>query len=394
MKVLIAHNEYGRRSGEEAVVETMAEIFNRLGMDVVRLTRSTAGVRDSFRGKVSVLLSGLWCPPGVKGMREALRRERPDMVNVHNLYPFISPAALRECRREGVPVVMTVHNFRLVCPTGLFMRGGAPCEECLRRGDEWGCLRHNCEGSLAKSAAYAARNWVARVKRHYIDCVDLFACITDFQRRKLAEAGFPEDKLTVIPNSIALPEGECEVAPAPQSGGYVGFVGRLSKEKGIDLIIEAARRNPDIKFRLAGSEDTELGELPANVELAGFLRGGELDEFYRKSRFMVMASRWYEGFPMSILEASAMGRCVVAPDHGGFTEIVSQPGGDGRIGLLFEPGNADALSRALRRLWDAPEEARRLGAAARRTVERKYSTTAVAQQWRGLAEKLTGKEIG
>ncbi|MDE7180994.1 MAG: glycosyltransferase, partial [Muribaculaceae bacterium] len=119
MKILLVHNDYGRYSGEEAVVDRMAEIFSGLGHEVVQLRATTAGVRDTMAGKVRAFVAGIHCPSGVRAMREALRWEKPDVVNVHNLYPFISPAALRECRRAGVPVIMTVHNYRLICPTGL-----------------------------------------------------------------------------------------------------------------------------------------------------------------------------------------------------------------------------------------------------------------------------------
>ena len=147
MKILLVHNNYGKRSGEEAVVDKMDAIFKSIGHDVAQLRMTTEGVRESVAGKVRGFLSGMYSPGGVKAMRDALRREKPDVVNVHNLYPFISPAALFECRKAGVPVIMTIHNFRLICPTGLFMRNGRPCEECLDRHDEWGCFAHNCEHS-------------------------------------------------------------------------------------------------------------------------------------------------------------------------------------------------------------------------------------------------------
>lgn len=387
MRVLTVHNEYGKRSGEEAVVDRMEQIFTELGCETGRLRMTTAGVRDSLAGKMRTFVSGVYCPGGVRAMREAMERFRPDVVNVHNLYPFISPAALRECRRAGAKVVMTVHNYRLMCPTGLFMRDGGPCELCLRRGDEWGCVRHNCEGSWPKSVAYAARNAVARIKRHYLDCVDMFACITDFQRGKLIEAGVHEGRTILIPNAVTT--SEIEVKPMPEKG-YVGYVGRLSREKGIDLITEAARRNPDIEFRLAGaaSDESILADLPANVQLAGFLKGEALDEFYDGARFMVMASRWYEGFPMSILEAGAHGRCVAGPAHGGFVEVISQGSRDARIGELFAPGDAGALSDALRRLWDDRELCEALGRCARATVERRYSVDAVREMWRKLLEEM------
>ncbi len=388
MKILLVHNEYGKRSGEEAVVDTMATIFTSLGHDVARLTMTTAGARESLSGKIKAFAAGINCPSGVRAMREAIDRERPDVVNVHNLYPFISPAGLRECQRAGVPVIMTVHNFRLMCPTGLFMRDGAPCELCLEHGHEWECVRHNCEGSMPKSLAYAARNAVARLRRHYLDCVDTFACITDFQRIKLRQAGFPDEKLALIPNSVTLPEGPAERMPA-SDGRSVNFVGRLSREKGIDLIIEAARRCPDIPFRLAGAvaNPALVADLPSNVELTGFLSGADLDAFFDSARFMVMASRCYEGFPMSILEAAARSRAVVAPDHGGFTEIIGREG-EQNIGLLFTPGDADDLTRNIRALWDNPEQCTELGRAARSKLERCYSQTVIAGKWAELLESL------
>lgn len=387
-KILIVHNDYGKYSGEEAVVDKMAGIFAGLGYDVAQLRMSTAGARDSLSGKMRGFFAGIHSPAGVRAMREALDREKPDLVNVHNLYPFISPAALRECRKAGVPVVMTIHNFRLMCPTGLFMRDNRPCELCLERGNEWGCVRYNCEHSMLKSIGYAARNAVARIRRHYIDCVDMFACITDFQRRKLIEAGFPPERLTVIPNSVDV---DMDVAAAG-IGGYVAYSGRISREKGVDLIIEAARRNPDIPFRLAGAvRDKELTEqLPPNVELTGFLNGEALRRFYVGARFFVMASRCYEGFPLAILEAASYSRAMIAPDHGGFTEIIA---GDGAaIGLLTPPGDAEALSVAVRGLWDSPEEAQRLGGLARAKLLSRYATPVVADMWRQLTRSLTGAQ--
>lgn len=383
MKILLAHNDYGKYSGEEAVVDKMAGMLGGLGHDVAQLRMTTAGARESLSGKIRGFVSGVYCPSGVKAMREALRRERPDIVNVHNLFPFITPAALRECKEAGVPVIMTVHNFRLICPTGLFMRDNRPCELCLEKGNEWGCVRYNCEHSILKSVGYAARNAVARLRRHYIDCVDCFACITDFQRRKLIAAGFPAEKIVVIPNSI-----DAGKEPESSKGDYVAFSGRISGEKGVDLIIEAAGRNPGIQFRLAGAvRDKELVEkLPVNVKLEGYLQDEALNEFYKNARFFVMASKWYEGFPMTILEAANYGKAMIAPDHGGFSEIIGK--GPDAIGVLFTPNDADALSNAIARLWASPAESSRLGSAAYRKLRDQYSTEVISAKWDNLASTV------
>lgn len=384
MKILLVHNDYGKYSGEEAVVEKMAGMLAGLGHEVAQLRMTTAGARESLSGKIRGFVSGIWCPSGVKAMREALEREKPDVVNVHNLYPFISPAALRECKRVGVPVVMTIHNFRLMCPTGLFMRDGRPCELCLRKGNEWGCVRYNCEHSALKSIGYAARNAVARRGRHYLDCVDRFACITDFQRRKLIEAGFPEERLLVIPNSM-----DASTAAAPSLGDYVAYSGRISREKGVDMIIETARRHPGIPFKIAGAvRDSDIvADLPANVELVGYLNAKELAAFYSRARFIVMASRWYEGFPMTILEAASYSKPTVGPDHGGFTEIIGA--GKDAIGVVFTPGDAQSLETAIVALWNDPDETIRLGRQAHQKLLAQYSTDVIARKWNELVNKLT-----
>lgn len=383
MKVILVHNDYGKYSGEEAVVDRMDGMLRDLGYDVAQLRMTTAGERESLLGKIRGFISGLYCPSGVRAMRDALEREKPDVVNIHNLYPFISPAALRECKKVGVPVVMTIHNFRLMCPTGLFMRDGRPCELCLKKGNEWGCVKYNCEHSILKSAGYAARNAVARIKRHYLDCVDHFACITDFQRRKLIEAGFPADKISVIPNSV-----DAQEIPMFDVGSYVAYCGRISREKGVDAIIDVAKRHPEISFRLAGAvRDRELVEsLPSNVELSGYLSGKSLKEFYSGARFFVMASRWYEGFPMAILEAAAYGKPMIAPDHGGFTEIIGA--GEKAIGILTEPANTESLEKAVTDLWHNPSKVRSLGNAAFNKLKNKYSVEVIARKWDDLLNRF------
>lgn len=383
MKILLAHNNYGKYSGEEAVVDQMAAMWTEHGHQVVQLRMSTVDSRESLVGKMHGFLAGLYSPKGVREMRRILTEERPDVVNVHNLYPFISPAALFECKKAGVPVVMTVHNFRLICPTGLFMRNGKPCELCLERGNEWGCVRYNCEHSLLKSVGYAARNAVARYSGAYRKCVDRFACITDFQRHRLIQAGFDTTKMAVIPNAVVATSGY-----DPAVGTYVAFSGRLSREKGVDLIVEVARRHPEITFKFAGAlRDPDIVEnLPTNVTLVGYLYGEELNAFYKGAAFFVMASRWYEGFPISILEAAQFGKPTIGPNHGGFTEIIGE--GDAAIGRLFAPGNVDALEQQVVSLWNNSNEIARLGEKAHDKLLREYSTEMIYQKWKNLVGEL------
>lgn len=387
MKILIVHNNYGRYSGEEAVVDKTAEMLRRMGHEVTFFRMTSEGLRDTLAGNIRGFFCGMYSRQGVKGMREALLREKPDVVNVHNLYPFISPSALFECRKQGVPVVMTVHNFRLMCPTGLFMRDGLPCELCLQRGNEWSCLRHNCEQSAFRTMGFAARNAVARLTGAYRKCVTHFACITEFQKCKLIEAGFDAERISVIPNSIELPPDRPDSSAPRNDGAYVAYLGRISHEKGYDLLCEVARRHPEIAFRFAGElrEDVTIPELP-NLKLMGYLNGEALEQFLEGCRFLVLPSRCYEGFPMSILEAALYGKPSIGPDHGGFTEIIGK--GEEAIGYLFEPGNVDDLERQVTTLWNAPDRCHELGGKAYAKLQSHYSIEVTQRQWTALLQEL------
>lgn len=394
MKILIVHNDYGRYSGEEAVVDKTAEMFCQLGHEVAFYRLTSEGHRDSLVGNIRGFFCGMYSLQGVRRLRKALIEEKPDVVNVHNLYPFISPAALFECRKRGVPVVMTVHNFRLMCPTGLFMREGQPCELCLKRGNEWSCLRHNCEQSAFRTVGFAARNAVARMTGAFRKCVTRFVCITEFQRRKLIEAGFEGERIAVIPNSIEVnADGmDCFVPRndgrgSYDGGEYVAYLGRISHEKGYDLLCEVARRHPEMEFRFAGDlrEEAVMPNLP-NIQLMGYLKGEALEQFLDNCRFLVMASRWYEGFPIVLLDAALHGKPSIGPDHGGFTEIIGK--GEEATGLLFEPGDVDDLERQVTTLWNAPELCRELGNKAYAKLQSHYSSEVTQQQWAALLQQL------
>ena len=387
MRFLLVHNNYGKYSGEEAVVDKMAAMFQSHNHTVCFYRLTTEGARDKISDKIKGFTAGIYSHTGVKGIKKILRKEKPDIINVHNLYPFISPAALFECKKAGIPVVMTVHNFRLICPTGLFMRNGKPCEQCLDRKNEWSCIKYNCEHSIFKSIGYTLRNVYARWTKAYLRNVDMFACITEFQKKKLIEAGYDKNKITVIPNSIDAP---CSYTPT--SGEYIAYIGRLSYEKGYDLLVEVARKHPEIKFCFAGAQrEKNNTEIPKNVEFKGYLQKKELSKFIQESRFIVIPSRCYEGFPMAILEAACHGKPAIAPNHGGFTEIIGQ--GENAIGKLFEPGNTDDLDKQIAELWNNQTLTEELGEKAFRKLKEHYDSEVVYKQWETLFNKLKAPDI-
>jgi len=371
LRVLIVHNDYGKFSGEEAVVRGLTELLRNKGHTVVEFSRSSAELKTMRLGQLRAFFRGIYSPSSRKAMGRLLAEHQPDIVHVHNVFPLISPSVLPECRCARVPVVMTVHNYRLVCPNGLHMPKGRQdiCEKCCG-GKEYWCILKNCEQNWCKSFGYAIRSYVARSLGFFRKNVTLFACLTDFQRQRLIAEGYPPDRLRVLPNMC--PATDRSDAVPDCDGSFVAYVGRISPEKGIEVLLSVAERLQCVPFRLAGSYDAMpqlVDKASANVSFLGNLDTKQLAEFYGGSRFLVVSSRCFEGFPMTIVEAMTHGKAVVAPRIGGIPEIVD----DGSTGLLFEPGNSDDLAEKVRYLWASPKLCKRMGQAGREKALREYS---------------------
>jgi glycosyltransferase involved in cell wall biosynthesis len=368
VQILIVHNEYGKVSGEEIAVRSLQKLLAERGHQISTYFRSSAEIADDGLGKAKAFFTGIYNFSSRQEMRRLLGERRPDIVHIHNLFPLISPSVLGECRRAGIPVVMTVHNYRLVCPNGLHMVKGAVCERCTR-GREWNCVLNRCEGSLLKSTGYAIRNAVARKLKLFHRNVTLYAALTDFQKSKLVAAGFPADRISVLPNMV----DQISTDASSEIGDWIGYVGRVSKEKGIETLLAAASMLPDVKFRIAGAYDRMshlLDGTPPNVQFLGHMKSDELHKFYRGSRMIVLCSTCYEGFPTVITEASMHAKPVICSRIGGLPEIVD----DGATGLLFTPGNQQELAERIQRLWSNPDLCREMGIAGRAKAIREYSS--------------------
>jgi len=370
VKICIVHNEYGKFSGEEAVVINQTDLLKQHGHTVCRFVRSSAELPEIPFGRLRAFWGGIYNPFAKKAFKLFLKKENPDLVHIHNLYPLISPSILEACRESALPVVMTVHNYRLVCPTGLFMSKPhateSVCEKCAG-GQEYWCIFRNCEGSYFKSIGYAARTWFARIRRLYLNNVTLYISPSNFQKQKLVSNGYPEGRIRVIPNM-----SELSVNLGENIGDYVGFVGRVSPEKGISTLISAANKLPTVSFKAAGSYsemESLASETPDNLAFLGQLDRGQVDDFFKDCRMAVVCSIWYETFGLVLIEAMLNGKPVIASRIGGIPDIVE----DGVTGLLFEPGNADDLATKILYLWERPELCRQMGEAGREKALREYS---------------------
>lgn len=365
MKILQVHNHHQRRGGEEVMFEAISRILTERGHDVFSLERMNSDVRG-LGGKMRALTEGNYSRSVEKAVSSIIESNRPDVVHVHNVYTLISPSVLVACRRLGVPVVIRCADFRFVsCPIGNHLSNGATCEKCAG-GREYWCVLKNCKNNACESTAYALRTMIARRRRLFKDNVTLYLPPSRFVGQRLIEAGFPADRIVVIPNMVSLP-GRLNGRSA---GDYVAYVGRISPEKGLATLL-AASAQTGAPVRIAG-DYSQMPELvrktPPNVTFEGLLDRVQVSDFYRKARFSVVSSICFETFGLAAAEAMSHGLPVIASKIGALPEIVE----DGVNGLLFEPGNANELAAKMKLLWENPELCRKMGDAARSKVIREY----------------------
>lgn len=377
MKILFIHNSYSDTTptGEEHASRELASILEAHGHTVRWFKRSSDEIRSGI-GQVKAFVTGIYNPASAKALAKALDEYRPDIVQVQNLYPLISTSIFRPLKKRGIPVVMRCPNYRLFCPNGLCLdTKGQVCEKCWGKGHERWCVKGNCEGGFFKSLGYAVRNAYARKTHNIMNGVDVFIVQSEFQKRKFVGQGIPESRIGILPGispDVKQPEND-------MMGNWVSFVGRVSSEKGIYEFIEAARMNPAIPFKVAGSLDAAFVmpvDLPSNVEFVGFLKGDVLNEFYLKSRIIVVPSKWYEGFPNVILRGFMLGRPVITTNIGAMQSIVET----GKDGILVEPGSADDLSKAIAWLYPNVKLCIQFGQAGRRKAETLYSRERIYEE--------------
>jgi glycosyltransferase involved in cell wall biosynthesis len=365
MKILIAHNMYQHSGGEDVVFENETRLLARSGYDVRTLAVSNDRIRSSA-DKVLTTLRVVDNPIGVDLVSRAVEDFSPDVVHIHNFFPLLSPAIYAACRRLGSAVVQTLHNYRPICAGGQLLRNGQTCHLCIRGSPLWGAVHRCYRGSIIGSTAVARMISVHRKRRTWVKDVNRFITLSQFARRIFTEAGFPAERLDVKPNFIEDP-GE----PREEQRTAVLFVGRLSQEKGVKVLIDASARY-HFAVRIAG-DGPEAKALQScshrEVNFLGQLPRPDVLNEMRRAIAVVIPSLWYEGFPMVILEAFASGTPVIVSRLGALTEIVD----DGVNGFHVTAGDADELGRCIKKIIDDHALTERVGRSARRTFVDRYA---------------------
>jgi glycosyltransferase involved in cell wall biosynthesis len=385
VRIGLFHNRYRQRGGEDAAFDLETDLLAKAGHEVHVLCVDNREEIDA--APVSVLRAGLrarWNPRTVVQLDAFLAAHSIDVAHVHNYFPILSPALHVTLHARGIPVVQTLHNYRLLCANGFMLRAGRSCDECVAQGP-WHAVRHACyRGSRAQTLVWAEMTAAHRRRRTWHECVDLFITPSDYARRVLLQTGIPRERFRVVPLPVRDPG-------PPQPPGYGAlFVGRLSREKGVDLLIDAWRRLEGYPLCIVGSgpEEASLRARAADVSgvrFTGHLASDAVHAALREAAFVVVPSRWHENLPLALIEAQAAARAAVVSHPSALCELVES----GETGLRFPMGDVEALAAACRRLALEAALTRALGERARAQYEARYTPARCTEQLEDALRSVT-----
>lgn len=367
MRILIGHNYYLQRGGEDAVFESESALLQESSNDVLLYERSNEEIGASLGSKFKGFRRLKWSQQSYQEIKDLIRKFQPEIAHFHNIFYTITPSVYYACREEGIPVVQTQHNFRLLCSNGLYYRNHQPCEECSQKTLMHG-VRHKCfQNSYLQTAALAnmlEHHWR---KGTWKDQIDLHITLSDFSRQKYLDAGIASEKIIVKPNFVDVQEAQGE-----NEQGFALYVGRFSEEKGISFLVDAWKDISDLPLKIIGDgplkEQVET-RVSANVELLGYQELSKVDEYIRKASFLIVPSQCYENFPRIIPEAYASGTPVLASRLGSLKEIVEHE----KTGLLFAPQDKEDLKEKVHWVKNHPQEMKQMGQHCQEAYRQKYT---------------------
>jgi glycosyltransferase involved in cell wall biosynthesis len=374
MKIVLVHNEYQQRGGEDVVFDQELQLLEHSGHDVRTYRRSNWEVK-SYSGakRLALACKTIWAADTRRDFAKLVRARKTDLVHIHNTFVMISPSIYSVCREEAIPVVQTLHNYRLFCPGGTFFRQGHVCEECPEHGLSRSVL-HACYRDSKPATATVAMMLFAHRRLHTWSAgVTCYIALTEFARSKFIQLGLPADKVFVKPNFVYPDPYTAEHS----ARDYALFVGRLSPEKRVSTLIAACnllRNRIPVVIIGGGPERQQAAEFVTrsgldNVHLRGPLPREQVIAAINGARVLLFPSEWYENFPVTIAEAFACGVPVICSRLGAMQEIVE----DGRTGLHCLPGDAADLAEKLDWAWEHPARVQMMGKEARQEFENKYT---------------------
>ncbi|GAB5524373.1 MAG: glycosyltransferase [Roseivirga sp.] len=363
MKVLQVHSKYKKRGGEETVVEEEKVVLENHGHTVVQYIRDNAETDDYGAMRlIKLSLTQRRNKIAVNEVATLLAREKPDICHVHNVYPLISPAVYEACQLQGVPVVQTLHNYKMLCTNSLLFREGNVCELCLNKSllnsVKYSCYKH----SLLATAVQADAIQYHRRKGTWQHMVDAYVCLTEFQKNKMIQGGMPAEKLRIKPNFVH------KTNLSSTYENFFLFVGRLDESKGLADLLKLIDTCVDSRFVLIG--DSENPQVFSRLQHVNYLGPQSRDivlDYMSRCKAVIFPSRYYEGMPMVILEAFSLKKGVIARNVGAMSSMIRH----GVNGLSYEDTNG--LIKAVKELDGHLELVRKVGEGAFDNFENIYS---------------------
>ncbi|ULH17591.1 glycosyltransferase (plasmid) [Deinococcus sp. KNUC1210] len=388
MNVLVVHNFYRQAGGEDEVFFAETRELERQGVNVTRHTVHNDDFPDGAR--VSAALRTVWNPASARTLARLVHERNIEVVHFHNTFPLVSPSAYYAVQSAGARVVQTLHNFKLLCPATTLYRDGHPCEDCVGKRVPWPAVQHACyRESRAASGVLAATLTVHRMLGTYNRMIDVYIALTENARDTYLRGGLPAEKLVVKPNFLPTDPGA-----GLHRGAFALFVGRLTPEKGILTLLDAWRTlGATVPLTIAGdgplAQEVErrAGELPG-VTYLGRQPRDHIQELMREARLLVFPSEWYEGFPMTLIEAFAAGLPVVASRLGSMASIIEH----GVSGRHFQPGDAADLVRQVEWLLQHPQALDAMRLEVRRRYLEQYTARQNVEQLIGLYQRVLARQ--
>ncbi len=369
MKVLMVHNHYLIRGGEDESTEAEIRILGESGCEVDYYEEDNERIKDTALLRVAAETT--WSQASYRKIRRQLQARSYDVVHVQNFFPLISPSVHYAARAEGIPTIQSLRNFRLLCPQATFFREGKVCEDCLGKSVPWPGVMHACyRQSRPATGTVAAMLAVHHALGTWSRLVDVYIAPSEFARNKFIEGGLPGERIVVKPNFVHPDPGL-----GRGDGGYALFVGRLSPEKGIGTLLATWQTLADrLPLRIVGegpmsSEVAKAVDRSPNVEWLGRRSLPEVYELMGDAAFLVFPSEWYETFGRVTIEAFARGTPVIASDIGAIAELITP----GQTGYLFRPSDVGDLVAKVEQALANPVTSARMRKKARSVYEEKYS---------------------
>ncbi len=351
MKILLVHNYYRYRGGEDRYFESVAELLTNKGHTIKKYSEDSSQITDSLVSKAKIGAS-LQTSYLSENFKKTVSQFNPHIVHFNNIYPLIGHNAYLFCKAKKIPIIQTIHNYRSICPKGILFRDGRICEDCVLKNFPANSILHACYNnsrlaSLAISIALQKQNSIGAVN------IDRFIFPSNFTKNYYKKTlNIPEEKSAVIYYFAKLPKTITKtILPFKK---YILFVGRLSEEKGILNLAHIISRLPDINLVIIGNGPlykklTIYTKCP-NIKMLGFLSNTEIYNYQKNALCTIIPSRWYETGPIVLIESYMSKTPVIAPNLGSFTEQIIE----GKTGYLYNTGKKDSLKQTIQKVWDSP----------------------------------------